>query len=68
MIEWIKIERNTESPREGEIVLVSDGFDWSHACYMAGKFYPCDSELYADLSDNIRGVTHWGRVGLPDGN
>ena len=55
-------------PQPSEIVLISDGDDWTHACYSFGKFHPVDSEGYAGMSDEIGGVTHWARPALPRAN
>lgn len=68
MIGWIEVKPGCEMPQDGEIVLISDGDDWTHACHWFGKFHPVDSEGYAGMSDEIGGVTHWARPALPRAN
>lgn len=63
---WVKIEPGCEMPEDCEIVLISDGEDWTQACHSFGKFYPVDSEGYMGISDEIGGVSHWARVELPN--
>lgn len=67
-MKWIEIVSGCEMPKPWECVIICDGEDWTHACHVSGRFYALDSESYSDMTDHIRGVTHWARVELPDGN
>ncbi len=67
-MDWIEIKTSCEMPKTGEIVLISDGDEWTHACYSQGKFHPVDSEGYAGMSDEVTGATHWARPELPRAN
>lgn len=64
-MEWIEIDDECYIPEHLEIVLVSNGFEWSMGCYDRGSFHPVDEQGYACMSDLIEGATHWMRPNIP---
>lgn len=66
-MKWVKIEDGCEMPEDMEIVICYGGNgEWQSLAYNGGKWYPVDEDLYACMSDEVIGVTHWAGVELPE--
>lgn len=67
-MKWVKIEDGCEMPEHCEIVVVTGTNDesWWPASHILGAFHPVDEDMYACMYDELRGVTHWARVELPE--
>ena len=67
-MKWVRIEDGCEMPEDMEIVIACNGDgEWQSLVYSCGKWHPVEEDLYAGMSDEAVGVTHWARVELPEG-